>query len=91
MTLAQVSAEQFATRIQQFIAEEILRDDRLLDLDEVLLADGLVNSLGMMRLVGYLENEFEVSVALEQFTIENFRSIRTISEFVTTMIAKRDS
>jgi acyl carrier protein len=40
-----------------------------------------------MRLVNYVEQQFSVQVPLEDVTIEHFRSIRAIAEYVEGRVA----
>ena len=53
-----------------------------LDPDADLLGGGHIDSMGIMRLVAYLESEFEVSVPPEDVTIEHFQCGRTIADYV---------
>lgn len=50
--------------------------------DDEIVLDGTVDSLGVARLIGFMEAEFAVSVPAEDVTIENFRSISTIAEYL---------
>ncbi len=54
--------------------------------DEIVL-DGTVDSLGVTRLVEFLESEFAVAVPPEDVTIDNFRSINTLAAYVRTQQA----
>jgi acyl carrier protein len=67
-------------RVIRFISEELLNHlhDRSLTEDDDLLTTGRVNSLGIMRLVAFLEVEFGLTISPEDVTIENFRSVRLI-------------
>jgi acyl carrier protein len=62
----------------RFVSDELLSGTAEVRGDEDLLADGLVDSLGMVRLVGYLEAQLGMTVPPVDFTIENFRSIDTV-------------
>ena len=55
--------------------EELSADDSLIQL-------GLVDSLGMLGLIEFLESEFGIKVRDEDVLPENFDSIRRISELV---------
>lgn len=50
--------------------------------DHALLEEGIVDSLGILRLVNFIEDTFGILIAEEDFDPENFTSIRTISRFV---------
>ncbi|MEO0526009.1 MAG: acyl carrier protein [Bacteroidota bacterium] len=48
-----------------------------------LLGGGILDSLGMMRLIQFIENEFNIKVPAEDMTIENFMTIKTIGEYIS--------
>ncbi len=54
-----------------------------IDLEDDLLGNGIVDSLGMMKLVVYLENEFKVKIEPEDMTVENFSTVHSISEYLS--------
>ena len=47
-----------------------------------LLSSGLVDSIGMMQLIGFIENEFDFKVPPEDMIIENFLTIDAISSYI---------
>jgi acyl carrier protein len=47
-----------------------------------LLAKGLVDSHGVMELVGFLEERYGISIADDDLTPENFQSLVRIEEYV---------
>jgi acyl carrier protein len=49
-----------------------------------LLLSGLVNSLGVMRLVTFTQQHFGVEIPMEDVVIENFQSIDAIAAYVQT-------
>ncbi len=70
--------------LRRYISQELLsdRDGSPLADDEDLLGGGLVDSVGMMSLVLWVEEEFGVAVPPEDVTIENFFSIDTIDAYL---------
>ena len=46
------------------------------------MATGLVDSIGVMRLIMYIEDEFDVQVPPEHVTIDNFRTVATIAGYL---------
>jgi len=50
--------------------------------DQELLLSGLLDSLGVMRLAGYLEAECSISVPPEDVILENFSSLRKINTYL---------
>jgi acyl carrier protein len=49
---------------------------------ELLLQSGIIDSMGILDLVGHIETEFGISVADDDLVPENFGSIEAIATFV---------
>jgi acyl carrier protein len=72
-----------ATRIADFIEEEILFKRPSVSLDQdTPLSSGLVDSLGMARLIIFLEEEFDVSIDHADMVPGHFRTVRDIEQLV---------
>ncbi|MEO1614409.1 MAG: acyl carrier protein [Planctomycetota bacterium] len=72
-------------RLLQFIRTELVTSGAEdLSADTDLLGGGHIDSMGIMRLVTFLETEFQVSVPPEDVTIENFETARCIVSYVET-------
>lgn len=54
-----------------------------------LIEQGVLDSLGIIRLVQYLEETFRVSIGDEEITVDNFRTVDQISEFVISRVDKK--
>ena len=70
--------------VRQFITAELLNgraDVELKDADNLLLS-GLIDSLGMMRLVAFIEEDLQIPVPPEDVTIENFVSLDAIGAYL---------
>jgi acyl carrier protein len=68
----------------RFINEDLLvGDDSNVGRDDELLMDDIIDSLGITRLVGFIENRFEITVPPEHVTIENFRNIAQIVSYIS--------
>lgn len=50
--------------------------------DEEIVINGTVDSLGVVRIVGFIEDEFGISVPAEDVVIEHFRSIDAIAAYL---------
>jgi acyl carrier protein len=72
-------------KIREFIADNFLfREDRdELDENESLLDAGLIDSTGVLELVGFLETEFTIRMEDNEIVPANLDSIRDIIAFVT--------
>ncbi len=73
------------TELSRFLSEEILAGTHRSTVgpDEDLLGSGLLDSLGVMQLVWFIEREFGVEVPPEDVTIEHFQSISHIVAYLT--------
>ncbi len=63
--------------------------DSKLNSDDDLLTSGLVDSLGVMRLVRFIEERFDMAVPPADLTIENFLDVATITTYITTSFQTR--
>ncbi|MDV6029631.1 MAG: acyl carrier protein [Phycisphaera sp. RhM] len=70
-------------KLMSFIQHELMGNQAdPISKDDDLLGGGHIDSMGIMRLVAFLETEFGVSVPPEDVTIENFETPQTIADYV---------
>jgi D-alanine--poly(phosphoribitol) ligase subunit 2 len=71
-------------KIKQFIIDQFMPDVPVADLDSDLdlLAEGVVDSLGLLQVVAWLETEFDIGVDDSELGPESFRTVKAIKEFV---------
>ena len=60
-----------------------------LDPDENLLAQGIVDSLGVIKLIVSLEEKFGIEIMEEDVVPENFQSLSCLARFVEQKQEKR--
>ena len=72
------------TAIRQFLAENYLYRDNLdaIAVDDSFLANGLIDSMGILVLVTFLETTFDIQVAEEEIVPENMDSIAQVSAYL---------
>lgn len=77
--------------IKQFVIEEFLPDvsAQELDPDHDLLAGGVIDSLGLLKLIAWIESEFDVTVDDAALDPDNFRTVAAIDAFVERAAAPR--
>lgn len=68
--------------LQRFIVEELLLGDGEVTEDEDILTTGLVDSIGIVRLLGFIEDELGVAIPPEDVTLENFLSVNAIESYL---------
>ena len=54
-----------------------------MEADDDLLVGEIIDSLGMMRLVAFIEETFKIKVPLEDITIQHFRTVEAIDDYLT--------
>jgi acyl carrier protein len=70
--------------IEQFILSELTQGRGITNIDpqENLLSKGIVDSHGVMELVGFLEERYGITVGDEDLSPENFESVASIEAYV---------
>ncbi len=81
--------QKLAKTIIDFIVNNIASDQ---DIDELkpeddLLERSLVDSLGIMRLIAFIEQEFGYSVPPEDIVIENFMTVDAIIDYLAPKLS----
>jgi methoxymalonate biosynthesis acyl carrier protein len=73
-----------ATEVEEFIVGEIALGRGIDGVahDRDLLADEVIDSLGIVELIAFLERKYGVKVDDDDLAPENFRSVDTIVAFV---------
>jgi acyl carrier protein len=71
--------------LKEYIREELMNGaNGELDESENLLAAGIIDSLGILRLVSFVEEKFGIEVPDEDVTIDNFQSVKSMSDYVAS-------
>jgi acyl carrier protein len=75
--------ENLSAMIRSFVVQQYpAARKRPLDDHLPLLTSGIVDSLGMLDLVRFLEDSFAIQLSDEELTPENFASIASLASFV---------
>jgi acyl carrier protein len=78
-----VTSDAAAARIREFVRSRFpLAREMKVDDDASLLDAGIVDSLGVLDLVTFLEDAFGVKVEDEELNPENFESVAALVRFV---------
>ena len=72
-------------RLRDFVAKELLDDDsQELTADTPLLAWGIIDSMSLIRLAEFIENELKVTVPPDELgDSRNLQNLATITDLVT--------
>ena len=71
--------------LKQFITDELVSDFNPSDLDEnkSLLESGIIDSLGIMKLVAFIQERFQLEVSDEELIPENFETSSALTKFIS--------
>lgn len=70
--------------IIKYIQENLLVGKGEIELspEDDLLGSGLLDSMGVMRLVGFIEENFNIKIPPQDIVIENFMDVKSITKYV---------
>lgn len=67
-----------------YVTAQLLIDpERGLDEHEEILATGRIDSMSLMRLVGFISEEFLITIPNEDLVVDNFRSVDAIDAYLS--------
>jgi D-alanine--poly(phosphoribitol) ligase subunit 2 len=71
-------------KIKEFIIEEFMPDVSVdeLESDFDLLTGGVVDSLGLLKVVAWLDTEFDIEVDDSELGPESFRTVTAINDYI---------
>ncbi|WJJ95631.1 acyl carrier protein [Algibacter luteus] len=76
--------ESIIKHIEQELANEEIEDG--LELTDDLLGSGILDSLGMMKLISFIEEAYSIRVAPEEMVIENFMTVESICKYINSKV-----
>jgi acyl carrier protein len=77
--------ETMTERVRQFLVERFPKVRRITT-DDPLLASGLIDSLAILDIVGFLEAEFQIVVSDDELVADNFQSIKSLAAFAESKL-----
>ena len=69
-------------KLKVFIEQELLSEKKDVLYDDNLLVSGLVDSLGFIKIIQFLEKTYEVTIPPKDMLIENFMNINAIEKYM---------
>lgn len=69
-------------QLREFIETNLVDNGTAVSDEDELLIDGIVDSIGVTRLIGFIDSAFAVKVPARDVTIDNFRTIAVIAAYV---------
>ena len=75
---------EFKARIKEFIMTEVNPDRNLVELgdDEPLVDSEIIDSLGILKIMAFLDEEFGIDLSAEQIKLENFKNVTSICSLI---------
>ena len=75
--------DRLQSEIREFILTQfpVAKKKKIKD-DDVLLESGIIDSLGVMEIVNYIAERYELDIDDDDLVPENFNSVQAIAEFV---------
>ena len=74
---------EISDRIRDFISSELMFEDSSTNLtDDTPLLAGVIDSLGLMQLISFIEEEFDVAIDDAEVTATNFRTVGDIQRLI---------
>jgi len=70
--------------IKQFILTQLVKDSATKDLSDIdsLIDSGIIDSLAIMKLLSFLEEQFEIQIGGDELVMENFETIDAIEQMI---------
>ena len=80
-----MTIETLRAEIRDFVLHELLKgmvDESELQDNRQMIKDGLIDSIGIMRLLTFLSQTYNIELTDDDFKMKNFESIDNICEFI---------
>ena len=80
----------FRQAITKFINENLVQDGREIqfEADDNLIEEGIIDSMGLMQMIQFIEEHTGLRVPDDQVLPENFQSISSIEQLVESLRGK---
>lgn len=70
------------SQLRSFVIDNFLYGEGAIDDDQDLFEAGILDSLGFMKLLGYVEKTFGVSMDMSEVTTDNFATLNRMVETI---------
>jgi len=82
---------QIEEQIRQFVLQNLyFSEDTPIGDEDSFLKTGVIDSMGVMELVTFVQSKFGVTVAPSEVVVEHFDSIRQIARFIQRKLATKE-
>lgn len=73
-------------KIRSYVLEETFAENGKIKNESLVFKEGYFDSMGFVRLVSYIENEFGIHISDVDLVEKNFESIDAITSFVSEKV-----
>lgn len=73
-------------QIKNFIEKNFIFGEKKLEDNELLFDSGIIDSIGFIELLAFIEKTFNISLDMSEITIEKFNTINNIVETIKDKI-----
>jgi acyl carrier protein len=79
-----IAMNDFSAKIKEFIMTEVSPELNLkeLDDDQPLIDAGIVDSLGVLKILAFMDESFGIDLSSEEIKLENFKTVRSICQLI---------
>jgi acyl carrier protein len=76
------------TAVRKFVNSELLyQEDQQIDDNVNLIESGVIDSMTLLRLVSFLEENYGIEIPDQEIVPDNFRSLNAISAFLASRVS----
>jgi acyl carrier protein len=74
--------------LEEFIKEKIINSHKQVDLKNStnLIEEGIIDSLGIMKLLSFIEETFKIQITDEELMPENFETVDSIYQMIANKL-----
>lgn len=73
-------------KLRTFIQDELVSEKIAIQYDDNLLLAGIIDSLGFIKMIQWIEKEYAVTIPARDILIENFMSLNAVENYLKTQI-----
>ena len=78
-------------KVREFIIQTSYVSDDEISNDTLIFAQGIMDSMGFISIIGYIEEQFSITPNDDELLEENFESIHAITDFVARKIKEKEN
>ncbi len=87
ITLEKMTEVQVKDSIQAYIVDSTVEDLSKINEKTLLFEEGIFDSMGLISLITFLEDEFDIKTVDDDLIVDNFESIAAITKYVSKRVA----